>query len=123
MQKKSKMRANKSLIFLFFVETILQIDSFKIDHISARQDSNWQGKSLRLMCTSDSFFEFCTWIHKDRICEFKWQYRQHSVLKQVRKKLLISCTHLSLPTPLLKNFPFLTMLRCVPFVCKHFIFI
>ena len=64
------------------------VDSFIIEEASTTPQEPELGKPLELKCRSDSYFEFCIWRHKDRVCEFEWKRSHQAVVKQVRTVFL-----------------------------------
>ena len=72
--------------FLFIVLSMLAtvVGSFIIEKASVTPQEPELGKPLFLECRSDSYFEFCIWRHKDRVCEFEWKRSNDAVIKQVR---------------------------------------
>ena len=88
LSKKKKMKINKAQFFFsVLVTTILQVDSFKIGQISLTPDTPKFGEPLRLMCKSDSSFEYCIWRHKEKVCELQWKKESGSVITTVRQNL------------------------------------
>ncbi len=79
------MKFDKSVFLIFALSTITSlVESFEIEKMSKSPEHPKFGEALRLMCKTDSYFEYCIWRHKDKVCEFEWKRKLDSVAKQVR---------------------------------------
>jgi hypothetical protein len=73
-----------SIICVVVLKFSSMVSSFTIKEASVNPHNPELGKPVLLKCRSDSYFEFCIWRHKDRVCEFEWKRNQDAVVKQVR---------------------------------------
>ena len=72
------------LFFLFGMLTFVEkSDGFLIKHTSITPNEPAQiGTTVKLSCQSDSFYEYCVWRHKNRVCNFEWKSSHGAVKKQ-----------------------------------------
>ncbi len=78
------MKQDKSLCTFFVILTITAlVESFIIEKMTISPEHPKFGEPLKLMCKTDSYFEYCIWRHKDRVCEFEWKRMLDGVAKQV----------------------------------------
>lgn len=57
-------------------------DGFKIVSTSQTEKVHQPGDTVTLSCRADSYWEYCSWSHKQRKCDLEWKYSQGHVVKQ-----------------------------------------
>ena len=78
------MRIPVQILAAIFVSSA--VSGFEIKRISYNSMEVKLGAPLRLKCKTDTWFEYCIWRHKDRVCEFEWKYYDKKVMKQVTSR-------------------------------------
>ena len=53
---------------------------FDITYATTKQEAR-PGENVTLTCKSDSYFEYCKWIHKSKTCSFEWKHSKNAVVK------------------------------------------
>jgi len=57
-------------------------DGFKIVSTSQTEKVHQPGDTVTLVCRADSYWEYCSWSHKQRKCDLEWKYSKGHVVKQ-----------------------------------------
>lgn len=57
-------------------------DGFKIVSTSQTEKVHQPGDTVTLACRADSYWEYCSWSHKQRKCDLEWKYSLGYVKKQ-----------------------------------------
>ena len=69
-------------LFIQFLTSLTVTSSFRIVDIEANPAGDpTAGSTVRLRCKTSSWYEYCVWKHKDRVCEFEWK-RSHWAVKE-----------------------------------------
>ena len=66
-----KMDLFKSLTFLFVI--VSTSSAFELVKVEPASTTVPYGGKLRLTCNPDGYYEWCKFIHNDKICDFEWK--------------------------------------------------
>ena len=71
LNKCSTMELYKSFIVLFAI--LSSSYAFELLTVEPKFEVIPYGGKLRLTCNADGFYEWCKFIHNDKICDFQWK--------------------------------------------------
>ena len=68
-ERKRKMR-----ILLSSLALLASVSTFRVAQVEPRVVKVKEGETFRVVCTTDTWYEFCTIKHDDKICDIVWKW-------------------------------------------------
>ena len=72
--EEAEMRRTLATSVFSLLLSLRLCDGFKIVSTSKAEKVHQVGDEVKLTCRTDSYWEYCTWTHKQRQCHLEWKY-------------------------------------------------
>ena len=69
----SIMRKFKFKILILIYISITCIETFNLTEVNPKNITVLEGTDVILSCTVNNYYEWCTFIHNDKKCDFEWR--------------------------------------------------
>ena len=61
-------------ILLSSLALLASVSTFRVAQVEPRVVKVKEGETFRVVCTTDTWYEFCTIKHDDKICDIVWKW-------------------------------------------------